>query len=108
MSRSVAPARQAERRGRLGLPVRNRGDAGAHDLGDEAGGVGDEAEHQRDEFGIELQAAAQVEAVQFGEAEVDRPAEREIGERAAARGSPAPRRAPTGEIWPVRACRRRA
>ena len=74
-------ARQAERRGRLGLAVRHREHAGAHDLGDEAGGVGDEPEGQRREFGIELQAARQVEAGRAREAEIDRPPGGEIGER---------------------------
>ena len=76
-SRSVEPAPQAERERRLGLAARNREDAGAHDLGDEGGGVGRERDQQRDEFGHQPKSADEVEAAQLGLLEADREAGRD-------------------------------
>ena len=90
-------------------PCAHRHDAGAHDLGDEAGGVGDEAEHQRGEFRDRSAARPQVEAREFGELEADRPAGGEIGDRRQARtisASARPRR--RAPARPSVACRRRA
>ncbi len=64
--------RQAERRRRLALPARHRLDAGAHDLRDEGRRIETEAEHQRDEFRQQPDAAAEIEALQFGQHEIDR------------------------------------
>ena len=72
---------QAERGRRFALAARHRHHAGAHDLGDEAGGIGDEAEHQRGEFRMNLRSAAQIEAGKLREFEADRPAGGEIGDR---------------------------
>ncbi len=60
--RSVVAGAQPERACRLRLALRDRQDAGPHDLGDEGGRVGDEPEEQRHELGEQLHAAAEVEA----------------------------------------------
>ena len=62
---------EAERIGRLGLPVADREDAGAHDLGDEGGGVDREPEHQRQELRRDRRAAAEVEAGELGNVEAE-------------------------------------
>ncbi len=72
MRRSVKPAPQAERERRLGLAARHRKDAGAHDLGDEGGGIGRERDQQRDEFRDQPDAADEIEAAQFRQLETDR------------------------------------
>ena len=61
-SRSVGPARRPSASRRLGLAVRDRQDAGAHDLGDEGGGVDRQAEQQRHELRQDLRCRREVEA----------------------------------------------
>ena len=75
--RSVNPRRRPKRHRRLGLPARHREHAGAHDLGDEGGGVGRERDQQRDEFGDQPHAADEIEAAQLRPLEADRESERD-------------------------------
>ena len=73
---------QAQRIGRLGLPLGDREDAGAHHLGDEGRGVDHEPEQQRHELRQHLDAAADVEAPGLGIVELHRKAgQRQHGER---------------------------
>ncbi len=71
------PAPQPEREGRLGLPARHRQNPGAHDFGDEGGGIGGQRNQQRDEFRDQPDPADEVEAAQFRAREGDREAERD-------------------------------
>ncbi len=50
--------------GRLGLAVADRLDAGAHDLGDEGGGVDGQRQQQRHEFRDHHHAALEIEPAQ--------------------------------------------
>ena len=64
---------QAERIGRLRLPVRHGENAGAHDFGDEGGGIDREAEQQRGEFRQDFHAAGDIETARVREIEAERP-----------------------------------
>ena len=53
---------EADGAGRLLLALGHAQDAGAHDLGDEAGGVDRQPQQQRHELGLDHHAALEIEA----------------------------------------------
>ncbi len=73
-------AAHAKRHCRLRLAARNREQAGAHDLGNEGGGVGGQRDKQCDKLREESNAADEVEAAQLRTLEADRKAGRDEGD----------------------------
>ncbi len=70
---------QAKRGAGFHLPLVNRLDAGAHDLGDEGRRIGRQRQRQRHEFRYQARASGKIEALEFGNFKRNGRTENQVG-----------------------------